>query len=44
VIYDAKLFAYLERNAGAVLGGDAKALTHVVTASVRVKADVGGER
>jgi 3-dehydroquinate synthase len=40
VIYDAKLFAYLERNADAVLAGDAKALTHVVAASVRVKADV----
>jgi 3-dehydroquinate synthase len=40
VIYDAKLFAYLERNAYAVLKGDVKALTHVVTASVRVKADV----
>ncbi|WP_260703831.1 3-dehydroquinate synthase [Edaphobacter flagellatus] len=40
VIRDAKLFAYLERNADAVLRGDAKALTHVVAASVRVKADV----
>ncbi len=40
VIYDAKLFAYLERNADAVLAGDVKALTHVVAASVRVKADV----
>ena len=40
VIYDAKLFAYLERNADAVLKGDVKSLTHVVTASVRVKADV----
>lgn len=40
VIYDAKLFAYLERNAKTVLAGDAKALTHVVAASVRVKADV----
>ncbi len=40
VIYDAKLFAYLERNAEAVLEGDVKALTHVVAASVRVKADV----
>ena len=40
VIRDAKLFRYLETNADAVLAGDAKALTHVVTASVRVKADV----
>lgn len=40
VIYDAKLFAYLERKASEVIAGDAKALTHVVTESVRVKADV----
>lgn len=40
VISDAKLFGYLERNVDAVLQGDAKALTHVVAASVRVKADV----
>ena len=40
VIRDPKLFRYLENNADAVLAGDAKALTHVVTASVRVKADV----
>jgi len=40
IIRDAKLFHYLERNADAVLAGDTKALTHVVAASVRVKADV----
>jgi 3-dehydroquinate synthase len=40
IIRDAKLFAYLEKNADSVLSGDAKALTHVVAASVRVKADV----
>lgn len=40
IIRDAKLFAYLEKNADAVLRGDAKSLTHVVSASVRVKADV----
>ena len=40
VIRDAKLFRYLETNAEAVLRGDAKALTEVVAASVRVKADV----
>ena len=40
VIRDAKLFRYLEANAEAVLRGDAKALTAVVAASVRVKADV----
>jgi 3-dehydroquinate synthase len=40
IIRDAKLFRYLENNADAVLGGDPKALAHVVAASVRVKADV----
>jgi len=40
IIRDAKLFAYLEKNADAVLSGDPKALAHVVAASVRVKADV----
>jgi 3-dehydroquinate synthase len=40
VIRDAKLFRYLEANADTVLSGDPKALTHVVAASVRVKADV----
>ncbi|HEX2919216.1 MAG TPA: 3-dehydroquinate synthase [Edaphobacter sp.] len=40
IIRDPKLFRYLEKNAETVLEGDAKALTHVVTASVRVKADV----
>jgi 3-dehydroquinate synthase len=40
IIRDKKLFTYLERNADAVLSGDPAALTHVVAASVRVKADV----
>jgi 3-dehydroquinate synthase len=40
IIYDAKLFRYMEQNAKAILAGDPKALTQVVTASVRVKADV----
>lgn len=40
IIRDPKLFRYLEKNAEAVLKGNARALTHVVTASVRVKADV----
>lgn len=48
IIYDAKLFLYLEQNADAVLGvgkhatsgPDFAALAKVVTASVRVKADV----
>jgi 3-dehydroquinate synthase len=40
VIRDAKLFAYLEKNAAAVLRGDPTALARVVAASVRMKADV----
>lgn len=40
VIYDAKLFRFMEQNADAILAGDPAALTRVVTASVRVKASV----
>jgi 3-dehydroquinate synthase len=40
VIYDAKLFRYMETHADAILAGEPAALTRVVTASVRVKADV----
>jgi 3-dehydroquinate synthase len=40
IIYDAKLFRYMEQNAEAILAGDPAALTRVVAASVRVKADV----
>jgi 3-dehydroquinate synthase len=40
IIHDAKLFRYMEQNADAILAGDKVALTHVVAASVRVKADV----
>jgi 3-dehydroquinate synthase len=40
IIYDAKLFRYMEQNADAILAGDPTALTRVVSASVRVKADV----
>jgi 3-dehydroquinate synthase len=43
IIRDAKLFAYLEKNAGAILAGDPVELVRVVTASVRVKADVVGK-
>jgi len=42
IIRDAKLFAYLEKNGEAVRGGDAAALSHVVAASVKMKADVVG--
>ncbi len=45
IIYDAKLFAYLEKNAATILAKKPTkqtqaAITRVVTASVRVKADV----
>ena len=40
IIYDAKLFRYMEQNADIILSGDPTALTRVVTASVRVKAEV----
>jgi 3-dehydroquinate synthase len=40
IIYDAKLFRYLEQNANTVLAADPTALARVVTASVKVKADV----
>jgi 3-dehydroquinate synthase len=40
IIYDAKLFRYMEQQADAILAGDPAALTHVVAASIRVKADV----
>jgi 3-dehydroquinate synthase len=40
IIRSAALFRYLEANAEAVLRGDPAALTRVVTASVRVKAEV----
>jgi len=42
IIYDARLFSYLEKNAASILAPrpDAKAFTHVIAASVRVKAAV----
>jgi 3-dehydroquinate synthase len=40
IIYDAKLFRYMEQSADSILSGDPVALTRVVAASVRVKADV----
>jgi 3-dehydroquinate synthase len=40
VIYDANLFHYMEHHADAIIAGDSNALTHVVAASVSVKADV----
>jgi len=43
VIYDAKLFHYMEQHAEPILAGEAPSLTHVVTESVRVKAEVVGK-
>ena len=43
IIYNAKLFRYMEQSAEAILAGDPTALTRVVAASVRVKADVVGK-
>ena len=40
IIRDAKLFRYMEQNADIILSGDPTALEKVVTASVRVKAEV----
>ena len=40
IIYDARLFRYMEQNAEAILAGDPAALTRVVAASVHVKAEV----
>ena len=42
IIRDAKLFGFMERNAGAVLARDPKAIEYVVAASVRMKAAVVG--
>ena len=43
IIRDARLFAYMEKNAAALLAGDATALEYVIAASVRMKAAVVGE-
>jgi 3-dehydroquinate synthase len=40
IIYDAKLFRYLEQNATEVIAANPAVLARVITASVRVKADV----
>jgi 3-dehydroquinate synthase len=40
IIRDADLFIYMETNAPAILARDPAALTHVIAASIRVKADV----
>jgi len=40
IIYYAKLFRYLEENADKIISADPAALTRVITASVKVKADV----
>ncbi len=43
IIRDPRLFRYLEQNSAAILAGDAAALTRVVAASVRVKAEIVGQ-
>jgi 3-dehydroquinate synthase len=40
IIRDAKLFSYLKQNTELIIAADPAAIAHVVTASVRVKADV----
>jgi 3-dehydroquinate synthase len=40
IIADPKLFRFMEQNADAILSGDPAALTRVVSASVKVKAEV----
>ena len=40
IIRDPRLFSYMEKNADTILSGDPTALTRVITAAVRVKADV----
>jgi 3-dehydroquinate synthase len=40
IIYDAKLFRYLEQNTEQVINADPASLARAITASVRVKADV----
>jgi 3-dehydroquinate synthase len=42
IIRDARLLAFMESNAGAILGCDPKAIEYVVAASVRMKAEVVG--
>lgn len=43
IIRDAKLFSFLERNATEVLSRDTKALERVISASIRMKAEVVGK-
>jgi 3-dehydroquinate synthase len=40
IIRDRALFDYMDEHSAAILAGDQTALTHVIAASVRVKADV----
>lgn len=42
VIRDARLFRFMERNVDAILKRDSKALEYVISASIRMKADVVG--
>ncbi|AXC11364.1 3-dehydroquinate synthase [Acidisarcina polymorpha] len=42
IIRHPKLFGYMERNAGAILARDPKAIEYVVSASIQMKAEVVG--
>jgi 3-dehydroquinate synthase len=43
IIRDAKLFTFMERNSSEILGRETKALERVISASIRMKADVVGQ-
>lgn len=43
IIRDAKLFSFIERNSAQVLNRDTKALERVISASIRMKAEVVGK-
>ena len=40
VLGDAQLYAWLEKNAGALMGGNLDALTYAIQASIRIKAKI----
>ena len=42
IIRDPRLFRFMERNTEAILGRESKALEYVISASIRMKADVVG--
>jgi 3-dehydroquinate synthase len=40
IIYDAKLFRFMEQNSAAILSADPAILAHIIAASIQIKADV----